>query len=294
MSAERANRKLGPALQDCSECGFLGTDRKDAVPGGFISKNGSPVEGDWRKALIERHNFSVATNAIERRNMNDFLHHVPVGILQKGTRLLHVSLDSDWVRTSMVGDYRGGATLNSDAYSFFTLENRGFAINHSNDFNSRISLQLLTDVHCFFLQDYSFRYWYPRDVPYPGGRSQWEIRANTTHFGGELVGAIKGSWPSKYRPAAWASCSECELAFHNSIIPTVMRTVSIATSNDGFGTTKKALPLEEIPIASSNAVPGKSTWEWWLSPRFYNRTKVIEAERQFNRGNRRIDPAFFE
>jgi len=248
-------------------------------------KNGTPVSGKWAKALV-RLSEGVRTNATQRRNVNDFLRHIPVGVLLKGTRLHHVSANADWVTS--------GATVGGnvkDGYSFFTLENKGFAAQHGNNFRSRIQMELTEDVHCFFIRTYGFRYWHPTVTVYPRG-SQTHMDRSAVQLGGELARVIKRAWPENFRPAAWASCSECELAFHNSIISDVMRTTGAATSDSSFQNDRRIVPLgpSNVPSASRADIstPG------WMSPYFYSGSKIAKAEEHYRKRNQVLDPGFFE
>src|ERR1700692_4940899 len=218
-----SSEKLGTATPSqgcaaCKHCAFTGSDAKDATPGGFVNTNGAVAAGDWKKALVERTGVERNISKLQRRNVNDFIRHVPVGVLMKGTRLLHVSSDADWVTRQMVGGHV------EDDYSFFTLENKGRAATHGNDFRRVVQLTLMQDVHCFFAANYRFQYWRAGERRNHNNTKQWtEIEARDVGFGGELAGVVKSSWPSMYRPAAWASCSECELVVHNSVIPRILQ-----------------------------------------------------------------------
>jgi hypothetical protein len=284
LSAELHSRDLASGLCACTQCSFMGSQAKDATPGGFLLKNSLPIKGSWEKALIKlpgSYNF----NSVQRRNVNDFLHHIPVGVLMKGTRLLHVSNSSHWVKKTIVG-----ANIR-DNYSFFRLENAGFATAHGNEFRSRIKLQLTQDVHCFFITGYNFRYWYPRTVHSRRG-SQTFIDVGQARVGGDLVELIRSAWPENYRPVAWASCHECELAFHNSIIGAVMETVAIATSEDDFST-RRIVSTGDLPT-SSGGIKAGIVRPFWMGPFLYNKSRVLQAQKRFLTRNIPIELSFFE
>jgi hypothetical protein len=279
---------LSEGCASCRNCAFAGSDAKDATPGGFANTNGAVAAGDWKKALAERTGADRNISKLQRRNVIDFIRHVPVGILMKGTRLLHVSSNADWVTRQMVGGHI------EDDYSFFTLENKGRAATHGNDFRRVIQLTLTQDVHCFFAANYLFRYWRP--VERRRNNKRWtEIDDGVALVGGDLAGVVKNSWPSMYRPAAWASCSECELAFHNSIIARIMQVTSIGVLGDDRASAGRHVPYHEINVHS---VAGEKHQgikaPWWMNPHFHSRSKVMEAQQRWKTRNIPIDESFFE
>jgi hypothetical protein len=288
-----SSEKLGTATPSqgcaaCKHCAFTGSDAKDATPGGFVNTNGAVAAGDWKKALVERTGVERNISRLQRRNVNDFIRHVPVGVLMKGTRLLHVSSNADWVTRQMVGGHI------EDDYSFFTLENKGRAAVHQNNFRRVLQLTLTQDVHCFFAAGYGFQYWRPvqrRNVD----RQRTEIDDGDVRAGGELAGVVKNSWPSMYRPAAWASCSECELAFHNSVIPRIMQVLSIGVLVNDMPAPGRHVPYDQINVQSAAGEKHLGIKApWWMSPHFHSRTKVLEAQQRWNKGNKQIDKSFFE
>jgi len=288
-----SSEKLGTATLSqgcakCKHCTFTGSDAKDATPGGFANSNGAAFAGDWKKALVERTGVERTISKLQRRNVNDFIRHVPVGVLMKGTRLLHVSSNADWVTRQMVGGHI------EDDYSFFTLENKGMAVTHGNDFRRVVQLTLTQDVHCFFAADYQFRYWRP--VERRHRNKQWTaIDDGVAHVGGELTGVIKNSWPSLYRPATWASCSECEIVFHNSVIPRIMQVSSIGVLGADRTAANRHVPFHEINVKSAAGEKHRGIKApWWMNPYFHSRTKVLEAQQRWNERNKPIDESFFE
>jgi hypothetical protein len=262
----------------------MGSDLRDATPGGLVVESGSVTKGDWRKALLKRQGQSERSTALERRNVNDFIRHVPVAILQKGTRLMHVTGDRQWLidRESMIGNHE------LDDYSFFTLENRGMAQQHGNMFAGALKVQLAQDLHCFFAQSYSFDFWYSRQVT--ANRPRFEISKGPNNgVGGTLVGLVQHSWPAKYRPAAWASCSECEIAIHNSIVPLVLQVISIATRDLNQQDSRFA-PLKESNIYGPTEGKHKGIdAPLWMSPYFHNRSRVKQAADRFRRHNQLLE-----
>ncbi|WP_129572174.1 hypothetical protein [Caballeronia glathei] len=281
---------LTEACVGCKECAFMGSDAKDATPGGFAHKGGTVVAGDWKKALIERTGANRDISKLQRRNINDFIRHVPVGVLMKGTRLLHVTSSADWVTRQMVGGHI------EDDYSFFTLENKGRAGTHANDFRRVVQLTLTQDVHCFFAANYLFQYWHPVERKFRN-KSVTEIDQGVVRVGGDLTGLIQNAWPALYRPAAWASCSECEIAFHNSVIPRIMQVSSIGVLDDN----KKAVDhvlYHHIDKLNAESATGERhrgiSAPWWMSPYFHSREKVLAAQRRWQTRNVPIDDAFFE
>jgi hypothetical protein len=192
-SEKMSTTTLTQGCASCKECGFIGSDVKDATPGGYANRNGAVAAGDWKKALIERAGANRDISKLQRRNVNDFIRHVPVGVLIKGTRLLHVTSDADWVTRQMVGGHI------EDAYSFFTLENKGRATAHGNNFSRVVQLILTQDVHCFFAANYSFRYWKSGERTFKG--KKWnEIEQNEVRLGGELDSLVQNSWPPSIGP----------------------------------------------------------------------------------------------
>jgi hypothetical protein len=282
---------LSQGCAGCPQCFFTGSSSADATPGGFaVKKGGAPVAGEWKKALLELAGVAKTANKIQRRNLNDFIRHVPVGILTKGTRLLHVSARDEWVKRQLVGGHV------DDDYSFFTLENRGPAAAHGNRFLSRVQLTLTQDVHCFFASNYLFKYWH-RVERGEGRTHRFEIDNGFVRVGGELTSLLKNSWPANFRPVAWASCSECEISFHNSVIPRIMKVSAIATW-EGESAKKRNVENPVIQkLNTDNTVPGGHQGvraPWWMSPYFHSRAKVVEAQERYKRRNIPLEDTFFE
>ncbi|ALE59064.1 hypothetical protein P0D87_12565 [Paraburkholderia sp. RL17-368-BIF-A] len=299
LSSDRlGTQNLNQQCDGCKECMFAGSDAKDAQPGGFVLKNGSPVVGDWKKALYRRNGVIDASPALQRRNLNDFIRYVPVGILQKGTRLLHVTSDAGWISRKMVG------SREQDDYSFFTLENYGMASAHRNDLVGAVKLQLAQDLHCFFAKSYAFRFWREQEQRFHNGKTQSVIAQGHTRVGGELAGVVKASWPEKYRPAAWASCSECEIAIHNAVVPLVLEVIGAARQSqqalqpsrqrigDGErvgspqpGQTHAYVPTGELPKVAAPAGHDGISAPYWMSPYFHSQSKVKQAVERMRRAN---------
>jgi len=105
-------------------------------------------KGQWKQAMLKAAD-AGDPNEIQKENVNDWLRHVSCLILPKATELFHVTSVSDWVRRSVVG----GNKLNS--YSFFTLKKYGFASVHGNQFEGRIQMRLMADLHGFFVPSYT-------------------------------------------------------------------------------------------------------------------------------------------
>ncbi|MFM0037305.1 hypothetical protein PQQ53_24500 [Paraburkholderia strydomiana] len=287
VSSEKLSTKtLGEQCASCTHCAFAGSDLTDATPGGFALVNGALTAGDWKKAMLRRDGVVADSEPLQRRNVNDFIRHVPVGVLTKGTRLLHVTREADWVTRQMVGGHV------EDDYSFFTLENKGRAGTHGNDFRRVVQLTLMQDVHCFFAGSYAFKYWRPVQERLRSGKTQTVIDDGAPHVGGDLKHMILNSWPAKYRPAAWASCSECELAFHNSVIPKIMRVASIGVLGDERTAARPHVPLHEIAVIGAEGDKHKGiAAPWWMNPHFHNRKKIAQAEERWRRRNIAIDEA---
>ncbi|GAB2917771.1 hypothetical protein GCM10027093_65470 [Paraburkholderia jirisanensis] len=303
VSSDRlGTQNLNQQCDGCRDCMFAGSDAKDAQPGGFVLKNGSLVTGDWKKALYRRSGVNGESPPLQRRNLNDFIRHVPVGILQKGTRLLHVTSDAGWISRNLVGS----RAEDRDDYSFFTLENYGMAGAHGNNFAGAVKLQLAQDLHCFFAQNYSFKYWRADEQRYHGGRTQTVIAEGRTHVGGDLAGVVKSSWPEKYRPAAWASCSECEIAIHNSVVPLVLEVMGAARQSQQAlqqaqqriaegtrlglpdpqpGQTRGYVPTGALPDAATPSGHDGISAPYWMSPYFHSQSKVKQAVERMRRAN---------
>ena len=190
----------------------------------------------------------------------------PLVVLPKGTEFFHVTASADWVTKSMVG----GAV--PDGYSFFTLRAKGFASAHANQFNARIQLRAFVEVDCFFFKRYAFDVWSLKTQ-----FNRLEIDGPShPGVGGEVVSMIERAWPYGYRPAVWASCSECEIAIHNSYIPKILETTAIATSTDHFATTKSIVPMDNLPTGDSSpstqySIPG------WMGPNNSANKSAVEA-----------------
>jgi hypothetical protein len=238
------------SIGSCTDCEFGKTFIEKKSRFGAADKF---RKGDWKNAIIVR--AGTGENDTQRRNVNEFLKYVPIVVIPKGTEFFHVTASDDWVTKSMVG----AAVL--DGYSFFTLRAKGFASVHGNQFNARIQLRAFADVDCFFVKQYAFNEWKLKTQ-----YNRLEIDGPTQPLvGGDLASMIQRAWPYSYRPTVWASCRECEIAIHNSYIPKILETTAIATSTDHFATTKKIVPIENLPTGDSSpgtqySIPG------WMGP----------------------------
>ncbi len=290
MSTLATFRRLaGRTLNDidhCSDCGFGGRNdgtltwppafKREAT--GIIFKGSRFVPGDWRQAIVERQQNDIPPNVINKRNVNDFLKHVPCGVLAKGTEFFHVTKGSSWVTNAQVGG------TGSDFYSFFTLRSKGFASTHSSDFTARIQLRLKRDLPLFFMPAYNVETWNLEPVQY-AKRSRIEIKKGEPNLGNAVVRTILSSWPSKYRPTGWACCSECEILIHNDIVGDVLDTTAIAKSANYFKDSREIVHHGDLPAnAAVKGNIGIAPPEW-MNPAKYHRLKV-EAVENFVRNSR--------
>jgi hypothetical protein len=247
----------------CPKCQFTDVWKKNT--------GGAYAPGKWQNALVKL-DAVAADSKIRQQNVNDWLKHVPVVVIPKGTEFLHVTASSAWVKGSVVG----GNT--PDGYSFFTSNKYGFAATHGSHFSARIKMRLREDVHGFFLPQYDLITkftWTSTEVSRSERRNQpvngpWvegaelrreprgtpgeemvvkagkgagtEIRilmreridSTKIDLGTTLVKTIMETWPADIRPALLIGCSECEFIFQNSVIYRLMDTTGIATSEDHF------------------------------------------------------------
>ena len=245
---------------NCAECKFAEALKKDA--------KGRYVKGDWKQALLKRNDLAQ-DDAIARNNVNGWLKNVPCVVLPKGTELFHVSADSNWVRTSLVG-----SNNQDDGYSFFTLRMKGFADKHANDFRLRVQLRLREDVHAFFCPAYAFDIYRVGEEQYARG-SVPKIEHSMPDKGGGLAAHIRGAWPGAYRPRAIIGCSECEIIIHSSLIPMVTETVAAATSTDGFKT-RTIVNFGELPASKPKGaeVPFTPPAGAWMNPSNADETRA--------------------
>ena len=242
---------VGNSTGSCPDCQFGPMLLKEKS---WLNSEPSPQKGDWRKAILLRP--GGVGKPLQERNVNEFLRLTPTAVIPKGTEFFHVSKEADWFMKSMVGGSM------ADGYSFFTLRERGFAAAHaSGDMKARIQLRTSTDIHCFFIKEYAYKCY---RLKTEFGRL--EIDCSEPHVGGELVSMIDSTWPVTYRPAIWASCSECEIAIHNSYIRNVLQTTAIATSTDSFATNRSIVPTGDLPSNPAGPPPLQFEVPGWMGP----------------------------
>lgn len=289
VSAKRLKTQTLRHIDDCPTCAFGGkTEGSLEWPSAFRREKGAStgpfLQGDWKKAVFLRPGVAAApegSGLVAQRNVNDFLKHVPCGVLAKGTEFFHVTKSADWVKRSQVGGAR-------DYYSFFTLRAKGFASTHANDFKARIQLRLKTDLHVFFFSSYALDLWRPFEMNFALGKKQMQVAKFGTNVGGEVISAVLGSWPEQYRPVAWVGCSECEIVIHNSIVPHVLETTAIATSSNSFDSKQprdtKIVHISELPASRPDAsvqvgLDGRNGPPRWMSPSKYSDAKIKAIEK---------------
>jgi hypothetical protein len=239
--------------------------------------------------LIKRPGVASLDSAIRQRNVNDFLKHVPVGVLHKGTRLLRVARDQDGMNEAGV-DFR-----KEDGYSFFALQKEGCADPNGNRSAALVQMQLTRDVHIFFIDQYSdIAQWHGE--PQPNGT--YRIDKKMLSAGNCLARAItEDAWPPQYRPLGWASCSECELAFHDSIVADIMHPVAAKVrprmSSPGMSLPRApAMPRPAQPLPTNSVMDVRPPW--WMGPCFHDGRQIREAERLSRSAKKEVPASFFE